>query len=50
MKARGLLAGGHWPLSVPSQILRISLQISGLCYIGGGRSVEGVVGFLKEEQ
>lgn len=41
MESRGLLAGAPWPLNVPSQILRISLQISGLSYIRGGQSVEG---------
>lgn len=50
MKARGLLAEAPWPLNVHSQILRISLQISGLCYFREGRSVEGVCGFPKEEQ
>lgn len=50
MKAQGLLAEAPWPLNVHSQMLRISLQIPGLRYIRGGRIVEGVCGFLKEEQ
>lgn len=51
MEAQGLLAEASWPLNVHSQILRISLQISGLCYIRGGQSVEGsMVSPRKVEQ
>lgn len=42
METQGLLAEAPWPLNVRSQIFRISLQISGLCYIRGVEVLRGL--------
>lgn len=42
METQGLLAVAPWPLNVHSQIFRISLQISGLCYIRGVEVLGGL--------
>lgn len=41
METQGLLAEAPWPLNVHSQIFRISLQISGPCYIRGVEVLRG---------